>query len=140
MSLIVLFLFRALRLSFAFSRVILLILSRLYDNPEKRLRVQVLHRVPISRTRVRLSQVTGNRGEDQQDQMVQTTKFCTLSVINKWYTFVVHHFTFHPVLIPRPKTKPSNSGKFLKSLCEWYQNPIIMMVSGRCPHPLPRPT
>lgn len=34
---------------------------------EKRLRIQVLHRVPIAWTRVRLSKVAGDRREDKQD-------------------------------------------------------------------------
>jgi hypothetical protein len=83
-TLIILYLWRALHFSIAFLRVISLIQCRLHQNTEKRLRVQVLHRVPVTRTRVRLSQVVGNRGEDQQDQMVQTTKLCTLSAIHKW--------------------------------------------------------
>lgn len=41
---------------------------------EEGLRVQVLHRVPVARARVRLPQVARDRGEDQQDTMVQTAE------------------------------------------------------------------
>lgn len=44
------------------------------DGVEKGLRIQVLHRISVPRTRVRLSQVIRNRGKDQQDQVVQTTE------------------------------------------------------------------
>jgi hypothetical protein len=48
---------------------------------EKNLRVQVPHRVPISRARIRLSKVTRDRGKDQQDKVVQTTERLALSPV-----------------------------------------------------------
>jgi hypothetical protein len=113
-SLIVHFLWRALHPSIAFLRVIPSIQSRLRQNTEKRLRVQILHRVPVTRTRVRLSQVAGNRGEDQQDQMVQTTKLCTLSAIHKRYHLFIHRFMSHSVLIPAPRQDDQTLESFRK--------------------------
>ena len=44
--------------------IMLLFLFLLMHSPEKGVRVQVLHRVPVARARVRLPQVSGDRGED----------------------------------------------------------------------------
>ena len=50
---------------------------------EKNLRVQVPYRIPIPRARIRLSQVPRDRREDQQDQVVSTTKCVPLSAIDQ---------------------------------------------------------
>lgn len=50
---------------------------------EEDLRVQVPHRVSISRARVRLPEITGDRGENQQDQVVQATERLALFALNK---------------------------------------------------------
>jgi len=74
---------------------ILLIMHRI----EKRLRVQILHRVSIPWTRVRLSQIIGNRREDQQDKMVQTTErrpFLAVDERSVWFQFRRRDVPKHP--------------------------------------------
>lgn len=67
------------------------------DPQEKGMRVQVLHRVPVTRTRVRLPQVLGNRREDQQDQVVQKAECRPLPVVHEWCG---SHLTFSVCRLP----------------------------------------
>ena len=50
---------------------------------EKNLRIQVPHRVPVTRTRIRLPQVARDRGKDQQDQVVSATERFTLPPLHQ---------------------------------------------------------
>jgi hypothetical protein len=50
---------------------------------EKNLRVQIPHRVPIARARVRLPKVPRDRREDQQDQMVSPSECLSLPAFHK---------------------------------------------------------
>lgn len=47
------------------------------------MRVQVPHRVSVTRARIRLPQVAGDRREDQQNQMVQEAERVTLPALDK---------------------------------------------------------
>ncbi len=51
---------------------------------EKGLRVQIPHRIPEPRAGVRLPEEFGDRGEDQQDQVVPETERCPLLAQYKW--------------------------------------------------------
>ena len=51
--------------------------------PEKNLRIQVPHRVSISRAGVRLPQIPRNRRENQQDQVVPPPERLTLPALHK---------------------------------------------------------
>ena len=87
---------------------------------EKELRVQVLHRVPVARARVRLPQVPGDRGEDQQDQVVQTTERRTLPSIDQRCVVLV---SLCPLSLAERRlaiqTRQSSYGKCSKSSYEW---------------------
>lgn len=50
---------------------------------EKNMRVQISYRISISRARVWLPQVTRDRREDQQDQVVPTTKRLPLPTLDE---------------------------------------------------------
>lgn len=50
---------------------------------EKNMRVQVPHRIPIPRTRIRLPEVPRNRREDQQNKVVPETECLPLSPFHK---------------------------------------------------------
>jgi hypothetical protein len=82
---------------------------------EKGLRVQILYRVSIARTRVRLSQITRDRGEDKQDKMVQTTERRPFFAIDEWSVW----FSSRMRDVPKfpHQTKRSNSGKYLRNRC-----------------------
>lgn len=56
---------------------------RFNTHTEEDLRIQVPHRVPIARARVRLSQVSRNRRKDQQDQVVSSPECIALSSFHK---------------------------------------------------------
>lgn len=55
------------------------------------MRIQVLHRVSVPRSRVRLSQVFGDRGKDQQDQVVQTPEPSSFPTFHEWSAFFPCH-------------------------------------------------